>query len=146
MIFLISTRGCWHSLLDRRIWCSNREPLRVLLPLLFIWCPLNNGNCRLTMPIAEGRCAREALPISLISACLNPVKRILQHILSLYANLIDSCDFAFDANDWWNSHKRCQWLALKLAAMKILMPFPAKIHSHVMIYYNSPLLIMSSIH
>ena len=42
--------------------CSKREPFHVLLPLLRHVAPLNDGNCRLTMPVGKGRCARDALP------------------------------------------------------------------------------------
>ena len=42
--------------------CSKREPFRALLPLLRYVVPLNDGNCRLTIPVAKERCAREALP------------------------------------------------------------------------------------
>ena len=42
--------------------CSKREPFHALLPLLRHVVPLNDGNCRLTMPVGKGRCARDALP------------------------------------------------------------------------------------
>ena len=35
--------------------------LEALLPLLRHVVPLNDGNCRLTIPVVKGRCAREAL-------------------------------------------------------------------------------------
>ena len=57
-----------------RIWCSKREPFRVLLPLLRHVVPLNDGNCRLTMHVDKGRRARNALPTPWIWACLNPLK------------------------------------------------------------------------
>ena len=41
---------------------SKWEPFHALLPLLRHVVPLNDGNCRLTMPVIKGRCAREALP------------------------------------------------------------------------------------
>ena len=39
-----------------------RRPFRVLLPLLRHVVLLNDGNCRLTIPVVKGRCARDALP------------------------------------------------------------------------------------
>ena len=39
-----------------------REPFRVLPPLLRHVVPLNDGTCRLTIPVVKGRCARDALP------------------------------------------------------------------------------------
>ena len=42
--------------------CSKRGPFHALLPLLRHVVPLNDGNCRLTIPVVKGRCAREALP------------------------------------------------------------------------------------
>ena len=64
--------------------CSNREPFHALLPLLCHVVPLNDGNCRLTMPVGKGRCARDALPHwghgeadCDISACLYSFLRFL---------------------------------------------------------------------
>ena len=42
--------------------CSKREPFHALLPLLRHVAPLNDRNCRLTMPVGKGRCAHDALP------------------------------------------------------------------------------------
>ena len=42
--------------------CLKREPFHALLPLLRHVVPLNDGNCCLTIPVAKGRCARDALP------------------------------------------------------------------------------------
>ena len=41
---------------------SKREPFHALLQLLRHVVPLNDGNCRLTIPVVKRRCAREALP------------------------------------------------------------------------------------
>ena len=38
------------------------EPFRVQLPLLRHVVPLNDGNCRLTIPVVKGRCTRDTLP------------------------------------------------------------------------------------
>ena len=62
MTFSISPRVCLYSSLKIRISYSKREPFRVLFPLLRHVVPLNDGNCRLTIPVIKGRCARDALP------------------------------------------------------------------------------------
>ena len=62
MTFSISPHECKYSPLKRRLSCSKREPFRVLRPLLRHVVPLNDGNCRLTIPVGKGRCARDALP------------------------------------------------------------------------------------
>ena len=62
MTFLTSPRECLYSLLIRRIWRSKRESLLVLLQLLRYAVPLNDGNCRLTIPVGKGRCVHDALP------------------------------------------------------------------------------------
>ena len=59
-IFSISPRKWWYSPFDIRIWCSNQEPFRMLLPLLRHVVSLNDGNCGLTMPVKWSG-AREAL-------------------------------------------------------------------------------------
>ena len=41
--------------------CSKQEPFQTPLPLLRHTVPLNDRNCRLTIPVVKGRCAREAL-------------------------------------------------------------------------------------
>ena len=48
--------------LKMRISFKKRESFRMLLPLLRHTVPLNDGNCRLTIPVVKGRCARDALP------------------------------------------------------------------------------------
>ena len=41
--------------------CLKRETFHALLRLLRHVVPLNDGKCRLTIPVVKGRCAREAL-------------------------------------------------------------------------------------
>ena len=62
MTFSILPLECKFSSIKIRISCSKREPFRVLLPLLRHVVPLNDRNCRLTIPVVRGRCARDALP------------------------------------------------------------------------------------
>ena len=53
---------------------------RELIILLRHVMPLNEENFHLIMPVVKGHCARDKPPLTLISACLNPVKMILpQH-------------------------------------------------------------------
>ena len=49
-------------ILRKWIRCSKRESLDVLLPLLHNMVTLNDGNCRLAMPIVKGRGALVSLP------------------------------------------------------------------------------------
>ena len=56
------THECQYSPLKIRTSCSKWEPFCELLPLLLHVVPLNDGNCRLTIPVIKGRCARDALP------------------------------------------------------------------------------------
>ena len=85
--------------------CSKREPFYVLLPSLRHIVPLNDGNCRLTIPFVKGRCAREALPDAPYIGVFeygkgNPT--IIKHIYNESENLNESCDVAFDSNTWRN--------------------------------------------
>ena len=67
------------------------------------WYPLTTG-------IVASQCPsliRDAVLLTcnltpLISAYANAVKTILPQWNIFTANLIDSCDIAFDSNDWWN--------------------------------------------
>ena len=82
--------------------CSKREPFYVLLPSLRHIVPLNDGNCRLTIPVVKGRCAREALPDALFVGVFeygkgNPT--IIKHIYNESENFNESCDVAFDSNN-----------------------------------------------
>ena len=85
--------------------CSKQEPFHALLPLLRHVVPLNDVNCRLTIPVIKGRCAHEALPhafnIGVFKYCKSnfaPIKRIKNE----FENLNESCDIAFDSNNWGN--------------------------------------------
>ena len=81
--------------------CSKREPFHVLLPLLRHMVPLNNRNCRLTIPVVKGRCAREALPHALNIGVFKYHKSnsTTKYIYNQFENLNESCDVAFDSNN-----------------------------------------------
>ena len=84
---------------------SKREPFHALLPLLRHMEPLNDGNCRLTIPVAKGRCAHEALSHAFNIGVFkygktNPTT--IKYIYNESDNLNNSCDVAFDSNNWWN--------------------------------------------
>ena len=42
--------------------CSKQVPFHALLPLLRHVVPLNDGNCRLTIPVVKGCCTHDTLP------------------------------------------------------------------------------------
>ena len=77
MTFLISPHGCPYSSLKWRSSRSKREPFRVLLPLLRHMAPLSDGKLLSHNAVVKGRCARDAIPWTFISKCLNAVKIIL---------------------------------------------------------------------
>ena len=84
--------------------CSKREPLHVLLPLLPHVVPLNDGNYRLTIPVVKGRCAREALPHAFNIGVVKygeSKPTIIKYIDNESENFNESCDVAFDSNNWW---------------------------------------------
>ena len=74
-------------------------------PLLRHVVPLNDGSCRLTILVVKGRSAREALPHTFNIGVIkydksNPTT--IKHINNESGNLNESCDVAFDSNNWWN--------------------------------------------
>ena len=82
--------------------CSKREPFHALLPLLCHVVPLNNGNCRLTIPVVKGRCARDALPHAFDIGVFKYSKSdptTIKHIYNESDNLNESWDVAFDSNN-----------------------------------------------
>ena len=82
------------------------EPFRVLLPLLPYVVPLNDGNCRFTMPVDKGRCARDALPHAFhigVFKFVFTINTALKHIYKESTNIIEGCYVAFDTNECWNS-------------------------------------------
>ena len=84
--------------------CSKREPFHALLPLLRHVVPLKDGNCRLTLPVVEGRCAREALSHAFnigMFKCDKSNPTTIKHIYNESENLNESCDVAFDSINWW---------------------------------------------
>ena len=67
--------------------------------------PLTDGNCRLTMPIVKGHCARYTVPRTFDISVLNSGKNnstTIKHIYNESANLIGSCTDAFNTNDLYN--------------------------------------------
>ena len=77
--------------------CSKRESFHALLPLLRHVVPLNDGN--------KGRCAREALPHAFdigVFKCGKSNPTTIKHIYNEAEILNESCDVAFDSNNWWN--------------------------------------------
>ena len=60
--------------IKRRIWCSKWEPFHLLLPLSCHVVSLDDGNCRLTMPVVKGCFVSEALAhaYSLLANKVNP--------------------------------------------------------------------------
>ena len=82
---------------------SKWEPFHALLPLLRHVVPLDDGNCRLTIPVVKGRCAREALPHAYNIGIFKYGKSYSTTIKYIYIeseNLNESCDIAFDSNYW----------------------------------------------
>ena len=69
-----------------RIWCSTREPFRVLLPLLCHVVPLHNGNCRLTIPLVKECCARDALAQTLNIGVFKSVEKF--YLYKTYLKII----------------------------------------------------------
>ena len=66
---------------------------------------LKDGNCRLTIPVVKGRCAREALPHAFNIGVFKYSKSnptTIKHIYNESENLNESCDVAYDSNNWWN--------------------------------------------
>ena len=66
---------------------------------------LNDGNCRLTMPVGKGRCARDALPHAFhigVFKFVFTISTAIKHIYKESANIIEGCNVACDTNDCWN--------------------------------------------
>ena len=105
MTFSISPRECYYSPLKIRLSCSKQEPFRVLLPLLRHVVPLNDGNCRVTMPVGKGRCAGDALPHAFhigVFKFIFTISTAIKHIYKESANIIEGCNVDCDTNDCWN--------------------------------------------
>ena len=85
--------------------CSKREPFDALLPLLRHVVPLNDGNCRLTIPVVKGRCAPDTLPHAFhigVFEFVQTISTAIKHIYKESANIIADCNVAFDTNNCWN--------------------------------------------
>ena len=66
---------------------------------------LDDRNCRLTIPVVKGRCARDALPHAFHIGVFKVVKTIsttMKHIYKESSNMIEGRNVAFDTNDCWN--------------------------------------------
>ena len=101
MAFSIS-HECQYSLLKIRIWCSKQELYHVLLPLLRHVVPLNDRNCCLTIPVVNGRCARDALRHTFGIGMFKSVKKhssTIKHIYNESANIFEGCNVAFGTNN-----------------------------------------------
>ena len=64
-----------------------------------------DGNCRLTMPVGKGRCARDALPHAYhigVFKFVFGISTAIKHIYKESANIIEGCNVACDTNDCWN--------------------------------------------
>ena len=97
--------------------CSKREPFHALLPLLHQVVPLNDGNCRLSIPVAKRCWACEVLPHACNIGVFqydenNPTTintftinlRTLMKVVMLLSTAIFGGIF----------HKQCQWLGWRV--------------------------------
>ena len=115
MTFAISSHECSYSPLKLRIWCSNPEPFCMLLPLLRHAVPLTAGVVASQCPSSKDAALMMRFFTPLLSACINPSKRssTIKCICNESANIIASCNVAFDTNDCWNTPKtvpvNCIW-------------------------------------
>ena len=74
-------------------------------PIVTSRVPLNDGNCRLTMPVGKGRCARDALSHAFhidVFKFVFTISSAIKHIYKESANIIEGCNVACDTNDSWN--------------------------------------------
>ena len=116
-------------------------------------------DCCLTMPVIKGRCARDALPHTFNIGVFKSIKKNSTTTKLIYdksANIVEGYNIAFDTHDCGNFHTmpltgiesmvtfaRLRYTEVYLmpgvcslirtAAIENSMPFPTKIHSHVII-------------
>ena len=93
---------CQYSPLKIQIWCLKWEPFHMLLQLLCHVVPLNSGNCHLTIPVIKGHYACDVVPHTFNISVLISVEKnsaTIKHIHNVSANIIESCNVAFDTND-----------------------------------------------
>ena len=153
MTFPISPCECWYSPLKIRVSYSSWESFRVLLLLWRHMVPLSNGNCRFTIPMAKGRCARDALARIFNIGEFESVEKLsttAEHIYNESANIIEGYDFAVYPSNFWNfpltvsvigtegmvTRARLRYTRDYLTPGRCslikpdgkLIPFPAKIH------------------
>ena len=78
------------------------KPFHALLPLLRHVVFLNDGNCRLIIPVIKGCCAHEVLPHAFNIGVFKYGKSnstTIKHIYNESENLNESCGVAFDSNN-----------------------------------------------
>ena len=105
--------------------CWKREPFHALLPLLHHVVPLNGGNCRLTIPVVKGRCAREALshafnigvlkygqsnPITMKHIFTMNLRTLMKVVTLLWTAIIESS--INSASDWRGEYGDMRWPSL----------------------------------
>ena len=100
--------------------------------------PLNDGNCRLTIPVVKGRCTRDALPQAFHIGVFKFVKTIstaIEHIYKESANMIEGCFVIESMVTRARPSYTRDFLTLGIcslimpAAMVKLMSFNAQIHT-----------------
>ena len=77
----------------------------------------NDGNCRLTIPVVKGCCAREALPHTFdigVSKYGKSNPTIIKHIYNESENLMKVVTLLLTAIIGGIFHKQCQWVAWRV--------------------------------
>ena len=77
----------------------------MLLQLLRNVMPLNDGSCRIKMPVVRGRYAPDVLLDTTNVGGLKIVTKTFYQNKNIYnecAKLIEGCNVAFHTNDCWN--------------------------------------------
>ena len=95
--------------------CETGSQITTPPPLLRHMVPLNDGNCHLTLPVVKGRYAREALPHAFNIGVFKYGKSnstTIKHIYNESENFNESCDVAFNSNNWVESsiNSATDWL------------------------------------
>ena len=108
---------------------SKREPFRALFPLLRHVVPLNDGNCRLTIPVVKGRCAHEALPRAFNISVFKYSTTVNIFVTNL-RTWMKVVTLLFTAIFGGIFHQQCQWLAWKVwCRIWSWSPMPFEKHS-----------------
>ena len=85
------------------------------------WCPIMTGSVTSQCCFQGTLCSWHSLPHTFNIGVFKSSKKnstAIIHIYNEFANLIHSCKVASDTNDWWISHKRCQWWAWRGARLR----------------------------